>query len=307
MIEELANILLLRGLMLLNLKRFFVQITICCFIFFNANSQNTKFIKVSDSTQHLKHTEFITWHSAVTNRDYLLYISYPPSYNQNRNHSYPIVFLTDAYWSFNLMATIGPTLWQDKLVPEYILIGIGYADKNINCDTERFFELTPNKENSDWANNQSFKMGGSALFLKALKEELFPYTDQNFRTDVKNRILVGASLGGLFGLYSLYHEPNLFKGFIMASPWILWDGNWALNNFNINTSNYSSKTRWYLAVAEYDSKNLIKGINKLDSIASQHKNMNLEYKFNYVKGLGHSSSCIEVFSKGLCFIFKNSN
>ncbi len=273
------------------------------FTFCNVIAQNSEIESSEDKVQRLDYTELRPWHSAITNRDYLLYIAYPPSYGKNPEQSYPVVFLTDAYWSFNLMATISPTLWQDQLVPEYILVGIGYADKSLDYNKERFFELTPNKERSEWANKQDFKMGGASLFLKAIKEELFPYTEKNLRADATNRVLVGASLGGLFGLYTLYQAPNLFNGYVMASPWVLWDGNWPVKHVKALNAKHQSKIRWYMGVTEFDKLRLQDGIKALHEMVLNQPNPSLEYKFNLVEGMGHSSGCIEIFSKGLCFVF----
>ncbi len=63
------------------------------------------------------------------------------------------------------------------------------------------------------------KLGDS--FSKFLKEDLIPEIKQNYRTN-DYKILFGQSNTGLFVLYSLMSQPDLFNGYVVASPMFGW-------------------------------------------------------------------------------------
>jgi predicted alpha/beta superfamily hydrolase len=54
--------------------------------------------------------------------------------------------------------------------------------------------------------------GGAANFLAFFKDELIPYIDRAYPTNGTNS-LCGHSYGGLFVLYALLSEPQLFGSY----------------------------------------------------------------------------------------------
>ena len=67
------------------------------------------------------------------------------------------------------------------------------------------------------------KNGGAANFLRFIREELQPFIDKEYPTIPSDRGYFGDSLGGLFGLYALFNEPETFNRYIIGSPSIWWD------------------------------------------------------------------------------------
>ena len=68
------------------------------------------------------------------------------------------------------------------------------------------------------APNVEIQTGGAPLFLDFIKKELFPFVETNYRIDNNARMLSGYSLGGLFAMYVLFHEPGLFSKYFIGSP-----------------------------------------------------------------------------------------
>lgn len=95
----------------------------------------------------LGNTELRPLHSDIAERDYLLYIGYPDSTN-HPERKYPVVYVTDAYWAVKTYS-LGSSLWYDQIVPEYILVGIGYQGENADYGKERMFELSPSRQDVD--------------------------------------------------------------------------------------------------------------------------------------------------------------
>lgn len=66
--------------------------------------------------------------------------------------------------------------------------------------------------------------GGAGEYLRFLKEEFVPFIEREYRTDPSQRGFWGWSFGAVFGTYAMFHEPNLFSRYILASPAMHWDG-----------------------------------------------------------------------------------
>jgi predicted alpha/beta superfamily hydrolase len=171
-------------------------------------------------------TSLVPMQSAIMGRDYLLHIYLPPTYESSPEKRYPVVYMTDAYWNFAMMQSLERGLLNDGRAPEFIIVGIGYADTGLDYIRERAYELTPDTGAGVIRDESGPRAGGSQLFVRAFRDEIIPYVDSNLRTDPGFRVLAGHSLGGLFCLVAMYEEPGLFQGFIATSPAVLVSNRW---------------------------------------------------------------------------------
>jgi hypothetical protein len=89
-------------------------------------------------------------------------------------------------------------------------VGVTWGGVRPNPDSLRARDYTPTKE------TRLPQSGGADQFLAFMKNELFPFMETNYKADSKNRILMGCSLGGLFTLYTLFTQPELFSGYAAA-------------------------------------------------------------------------------------------
>jgi uncharacterized protein len=275
------------------------------------------FVKAQTYPQvKLANTELRPLHSNITNRDYLLYIGYPDSYKDHPERSYPVVYVTDAYWSFAKMYGIGSSLWYDKLVPEYILMGIGYAGENVDYNRERMFELSPSRQNYGWTSAMTCPMGGSRLFLDAIKTEIIPTIEKVTRADTTFRALYGASMGGLFSLFAMYEEPGLFDGVIAVSPVVEWDYCWLFHREaelrakavgDDYKGHYTIPTRLYMTVGGVEDRPFIANIKAFNEIIGDSTYTGFDYAFRVIDGEGHASNNAESFTRGIRFVFKKEN
>jgi predicted alpha/beta superfamily hydrolase len=67
----------------------------------------------------------------------------------------------------------------------------------------------------------TLRSGGAPAFLRALREEIIPFVDLRLRT-TGDRGLWGHSFGGLFALYALFEQPDLFARYAICSPSLWW-------------------------------------------------------------------------------------
>lgn len=84
----------------------------------------------------------------------------------------------------------------------------------------------------------TYTTGQAKQFLDVIKEEIKPFVNTSYRVDTSKTILSGGSYGGLFALYTLFQQPDLFKDFIIGSPSVDYD-----NDLMFKMEETFSKTR----------------------------------------------------------------
>ena len=55
--------------------------------------------------------------------------------------------------------------------------------------------------------------------------ELFPVINKKYRTNPDSTAIGGHSLSGLLNSYILFNQPELFKNYVIGSPFLIWDKN----------------------------------------------------------------------------------
>jgi hypothetical protein len=181
-------------------------------------------------------TETRSFYSKILEQEMVLYIKIPASYKTNTQKIYPCWYVTDANRSFAMMAEMANFFEVPVTVePEIFIVGIGYKIEDMgDWGVWRTRDLTPtNVPSSDtyWAEFFSkfagreleVKTGGSAKFLEFIEKEVFPFIESNYRVSATDRGLGGYSYGGLFSLYVLFKQPELFSIYYAGSPSIRYD------------------------------------------------------------------------------------
>jgi predicted alpha/beta superfamily hydrolase len=147
--------------------------------------------------------------SSIDGQEYRIDVALPPGYN-DASKQFPFLYLLDAQWDFPLVESLVMSQLQEGYVPRLMIVGITWGGSNPNYSQLRM-RITPTK------NERLPQTGNAANFLKFIKQELILFIDSNYRT-TKDRTLMGHSAGGLFGVYTLFNEPDLFNRYIVASP-----------------------------------------------------------------------------------------
>src|SRR5215471_6707984 len=149
--------------------------------------------------------------TSVPDQEYVLQISLPGNYAKS-NKKYPVLYLMDSQWDFPLLTALYGEQYYDGFIPEIIIVGITWGGGHPNPDSLRARDYTPTKQNG------VAQSGGADKFLSFMKNELFPFVEKNYSADPHERILMGCSLGGLFTLYTLFTQPDMFNKYVAASP-----------------------------------------------------------------------------------------
>ncbi|HUG10600.1 MAG TPA: alpha/beta hydrolase-fold protein [Opitutaceae bacterium] len=232
-------------------------------------------------------------------REYQLHIGLPASYANDKDRRYPVVFVTDGYWDFEKINVIRGSLVYDKVVPEFIIVGLGYPGEGLDYDRIRGWELSPVPINGD------AQSGRAADFLRILETEIIPFVEREYRTDPKHRVLAGASLGGLFTLYAMYSKPEHFSGYIAATPAVVVGNDWLLGyEEKFAAKGTPLKTRLFVSGGGYESPGFLGAIQRYNKRVESRRHAGLAYQFRIVDGERHAGMILESYTRGLRFVFE---
>ncbi|MBN1397494.1 MAG: alpha/beta hydrolase [Bacteroidetes bacterium] len=234
--------------------------------------------------------------SAITGQEYVLHISLPQQYGDTTK-IFPVVYLLDSQWDFPLVTAIYGDQYYDGFMPNTIIVGITWGGENPNYDTRRAFDLSPTDA------GQPARYGNAEKFLSFIKKEAIPFVDLKYRTDKNNRTLAGHSFGGLFTLYALFTEPDLFNHYIPGSPAHEWDNSSIKKCMDkFSKVNLSHPVKVYMYMGEYEDLN--NGFGKLTKAITDCKVKGLEIKTQVIKGSGHSGTKPEGYNRALQYVFE---
>lgn len=137
-----------------------------------------------------------------------------------------VLYLTDANGYFGLTLDIVRSLQLARHLPSLLVVGVGYRAGGLG-DTRpaRTRDLTPTADSAYAALMPTERdMGGAAELLAFFRDELQPWVAARHDVTPRGTCYFGHSLGGLFGLYALLHEPSTFEGYVIGSPSLWWHG-----------------------------------------------------------------------------------
>ena len=159
------------------------------------------------------------------------WVSLPMNYDSSQN--YPVIYVLDAEWRFDLIRALAYDLSGNKKIPKHIVVGIPH----VNWEFRRGIDLTFSESrmeydgepvDSTWYN--ATNSGGGQKFFDYLRDELIPQVDEIYPTNQFN-ILVGHSYGGYFGAYILgLNQP--FKAFQLYDPSIWYSAGEVINRLD---------------------------------------------------------------------------
>lgn len=162
----------------------------------------------------IENSTVIPLRSAVSGRDYEIYIKTPPGYDkpENAGRRYPVLYLTDGPYTFQVASGLTRVPFNHGRFREFIIVGLSYARGEAPADSRRR-DLTP------WRDHEiNGVTGGGEAYLTFLKQAVMPLVETRYRVDRADRTLAGQSYGGLFGLWVAFHEPELFRNYVLTSP-----------------------------------------------------------------------------------------
>ncbi len=226
-----------------------------------------------------------------------IYVALPASYGREPSRRYPVVYLCDGYWDFVLVYGFTGNLLYDRVVPEFILVGLGYQGESPDYERLRAHDYTPVAE-------PGRDSGHAAEYLRRLEHDILPFVDRTYRTDPGYRVLGGSSLGGLFTLYAMFERPALFRAFIAPSPAVTWAASWLFGREAAFAKEHRGLTaRLFMTGASAEDPAFLAGIRAFDAQLTQRRYEGLAYEFHTVEGERHAGTKAESYNRGLRYAF----
>lgn len=151
----------------------------------------------------------ISFESKVLHERKTIVVIPPYNYKDRPGEKFPVVYVLDP--GNNLFATFGIVNYYSdmlKIMPRMIIVGI------VSNDREKDYLPKPSKEQPTG--------GGADKFLRFIQSELVTLIDSAYPAS-SDRCIIGHSAGGLFAVYALENQPELFNSFICIDPSLWYD------------------------------------------------------------------------------------
>lgn len=248
--------------------------------------------EIGNRSSFLYNTTEQNIYSESVNDTFRILVSLPDNYSLSEQ-KYPVLYVLDGDIAFGMAASIARYLQIGDNIPELIIVGIGYGSIDKSAGEKRKRDYRPTSAN------------GAENFLSFLEEELIPLIDSNYRTVPGDRTINGYSIGGLFGLYSLFTKPEIFSRYILGSPSLSWD-DYSIFKYEENSPGkiLDKKINIFISVGSEEPDE--KYFNPIDNLVTQMQ----ERKYSGVKleakvfdGSTHLAGPPESLTHGLLSVF----
>ena len=228
----------------------------------------------------------ISIESKILNETREVFVYTPDGYDDG-NESFPVLYVLDGESKFFIATAIANFLATNQRIPRTIVVGIPNVARNR--------DFTPAVEPQP-------TIGGADNFIKFLDEELMDFVDNKYRTQDFN-VLFGHSLCGMFSVYTLFNNPELFDAYISASPALMYDDEYVIKNVEKilnDTSHFTNQI--YISIgnepAYYNS------LDKLSSLLTTNES-GVNWILEKYENEDHGSIPFRTISDGLGYIFSD--
>ncbi|TFV94150.1 alpha/beta hydrolase [Algoriphagus kandeliae] len=214
--------------------------------------------------------------------------------NYSDSVSYPVIFVLDAEWRFELVRQIAFDLGGHQKIDRSIIVGIPH----IEVEKKRGQDLTFSHskvefdgEEVDWYDDSN--AGRAEKFYDFLTKELIPDLSNNYPTNNHNT-LIGHSYGGYFGAYIL-DRPHPFEILHLYDPSI-----WYSNGEVTKKLKNSSSIKPVKIHLTYQGKPAFHREKIEEFILELEKRKeSIDFSVNYYEHENHFSIFLDSFYKGI--------
>lgn len=252
--------------------------TICIFLVIflaaNATAQQMKIIRDSVYSDNLKEERQIE-------------VELPDDYDPASGKKYEVIYVTDGEWNNDIVAHMQRFV-QIQFVPPCIVVSM----KNMGL---RDRDFTPSRLQGNP------RSGGADKFLAFMKTELMPYIEEKYPARADNRVYVGSSLAGLFGMYVFLRDPLLFQSYLISDPAMWWGDGMLLKETGDKLAGMSNVHASLYITGREGAAFREMGVYQLDSIFKAKAPASLHWKVTPYAGETHNSMIFKTVFDGLKF------
>ena len=143
-----------------------------------------------------------------------IYVQLPENYNPNSKQKYPVVYVLDGEVFLPTVYNVH-NFYSGGFMPEMIIVGISNAKNRVR-------DLTTSKVTEMYGMPFEQENGAADNFRKFIEKELIPFIESKYPV-TNYRTLIGHSYGGLFTVYTLLSQPDIFANYLAIDPSLDWD------------------------------------------------------------------------------------
>ncbi len=229
-------------------------------------------------------------YSEILNEQRSIKVFLPESHDPNSSQTYEVIYITDGEWAHTLFPFVYKFARDENYVPPAIIVALPnrYVDGVNQRDRDFLPAKAPESPNS----------GGADRFISFIKTELMPYIENTYPTNGTNS-LFGHSYGGVFVVYTLLTQPDLFDTYYATDPALRWNNHYVADIAVERLKNLPpNKTLW---IGGIESTQEMMGIAKMDSILSAHAPESLYWKVSNYPNEKHNSVRLKAIYDGIKF------
>ncbi|MCG9754080.1 alpha/beta hydrolase [Shewanella insulae] len=239
----------------------------------------------------------------VSKRVYPLWVKLPRSYQANSTRHYPVVYVADAPYAFQIVSGMTRFPMNSGKMREAIIVGLSYA-KGDKGPQSRVRDYTLAVD-SGW----KLETGGASHYADYLETQVLPFMAEHYRVDDKELTFVGNSLGGLLGAYLLLERPNLFDNYVLGSPSVWFKGEQLLSLTAKPRAEDKQSRRVFLAVGALETPakagmqhDMVAGAGKLRRHLQRQLGDDLVIESLIIAGARHETAFPTTASQGLYWL-----
>ncbi|WOC26247.1 esterase [Pseudoalteromonas sp. N1230-9] len=215
--------------------------------------------------------------STILNEQRTVVVQLPKSYLAHPNKKYPVIYRLDGADNVPLINAVLERLQQNDQAPEAIIVAIESTNRL------RDFYPTVNKE----PQGPVGEGGGAAKFLAFVEQELMPLVNKQYRTH-DYRVIAGASAAGVFALYAMQANPELFQAHIAYSPAVWWNYGAPVNSLKTFITKANSINSYvYMNIGE-EAGIMRERYDDMQQTMQNSKVQNLRFKSDAFAGVSHN-------------------
>lgn len=232
-------------------------------------------------------------YSAILKESRPLEIVLPSGYNPQSPEKYDVLYVTDGEWNTRIVSNIQLGLGI-QFTPPLIIVSIPNVYPNKNNQRGRDFTPTHTEGMPE--------SGGADKFLSFFKTELLPYINQKYKTNGENT-LYGSSLGGIFAMYALCTEPQLFQSYLIADPAWWWDNNYISKLVKEKLATLAPLNKTILITGREGAPYQYMGIATVDTVLQPAKAAGAHWKTMLYNDETHNSMIFRTIYDGLKYTY----
>lgn len=148
----------------------------------------------------------------------------PPLTPPIGNSRLPVLYVLDPFLTLDTVVGWARVYarYAEGEVPSAFIVGVGHpTEVESRFMALRIRDLTPTPVTGrEW--RPPLGAGQGPRLLRAFHDEIVPFVEANYPVSA-DRTVIGWSLGGLFALYALFHQPHVFSRYLVVSPSLWWE------------------------------------------------------------------------------------